>query len=326
MEESNPWKSITVPTSVGEINSLRVDGHKKHSFWWTVDSDGRPGLAVDFIDELQSTPSIPNFSIIEAIIVPNKKALHLTLLDKEIIKKFRVLCHDVITDTQDVEDKNDKQLLENLLSSLTRWQKLFEIKKIKAPTQSQKLGILGELCCLVHFVAAKTNFRHAVDAWQGPKGHEQDFSVNGHLIEVKTQLSSSDKIVKISSLEQLDTISGPIWLKHIGVSPADRLSVDTISINSLINTVVTGLKGDNFGTDIFVTLLEHIGFSVENEFGDEQFTIPFQNIYQVQKDFPCITKEMVGSSAIIKASYSINMSELTPWMVETDVAKQEIFN
>ena len=52
----------------------------------------------------------------------------------------------------------------------------------------------------------------AVLAWNGPKGHEQDFSYNGSLLEVKCQLSSRDRIVNIASLEQLDGVSGQILL------------------------------------------------------------------------------------------------------------------
>ena len=241
----------------------------------------------------------------ELKISSDKKFFLLSLRDKEAQKKFRILCHDLICESQSIESGREVKLLEIAVSTLIRWGKLFSVKKIKEPTSSQKYGLLGELSCLANFVAHKTSYRKAVESWQGPKGHEQDFSINGHLIEVKAQLSSSDKIVKISSLEQLDTISGPIWLQHVGLSPSSSLEVGGVSINSLIDKILCGLAGDNFGIDIFVSLLELQGFAIENDYGNDFYTIPFINIFDVREDFPKITRKVVGSQSVMKALFSI---------------------
>lgn len=325
MDTANPWETISTPNKRGIFNSIRVKSQSIHDFWWVVDFDGNPGLAIEFGTEIELPNTLPKLSFIEARISPDKRYLLLFLLDREIQTKFRVLCHDLINETKSVSGGASLQLLENLVSTLSRWQKLLDVKKIKSPSLAQKLGLLGELNCLANFIATKVGFRLAVDAWQGPKGHEQDFSINGNLIEVKAQLSSSDRIVKISSLEQLDTISGPIWLQHIGLSPATANDVTAMSINSVINKILDGLSGDNFGIDIFVTLLEQQGFAIENDYGDELYTVPFRQTYQIREDFPKVTRQIIGSNAVVKASYSINMSDLGPWIVSDDFANAEIF-
>jgi hypothetical protein len=326
MELANPWEKIATPKKHGDFNSRRIRETSQHDFWWVVDSDGKPGLGVEFKAEIDIPHTLPHLTSIKATISPNQKFLLLFLLDKEILTKFRILCHDLINETQSVDAGNSPKLLENLVSTLNRWKKLLETKKIKSPSLAQKLGLLGELNCLANFIAAHAGFRRAVDAWQGPKGHEQDFSINGHLIEVKAQLSSSDRVVKISSLEQLDTISGPIWLQHLGLSPASSEDSSAISINSVIQKILNGLAGDNFGIDIFVTLLEQQGFALENDYGDEFYTVPFRQTYEIRDDFPKITRHIIGSNAIVKADYSINMSDLNNWMAENNYVEAEIFS
>lgn len=326
MEVSNPWDNIEAPKTQGDFSTNRITEKTKHDFWWSKDYRGNPGLAIEFKSAIGLPRSLPTFSSIETTISPDKKFLLLSLLDKDVVKKFRILCHDLINDSQAVETGDGSKLIESLISTLIRWEKLFVVKKIKSPTASQKYGLLGELYCLANFVAKNTDYRRAVDSWQGPKGHEQDFSINGHLIEVKAQLSSSDRIIKISSLEQLDTISGPIWLQHLGLSPATSLEKSVVSINSLIEEILGGLVGDNFGVDLFVSLLELQGFAVENDYGDDIFTIPFLNSYDIRADFPKITRKVVGSYAVTKASYSLNMSDLDVWLINQDTVTAEVFS
>lgn len=326
MDESNPWNTLDKPASEEKYSTRRIDEPKKHSFWWALDFQGQPGLAVEFKSGVSLPPSLPIFASINAKLSPDGMFLVLSLTQMDVLKKFRLLCHDLISEGQMVEEQDEEGLLENLVSSLQRWQKLFETRRQSSPTTEQKIGLIGELNCLRNFLAVNTGFRKAVDAWQGPKGHEQDFSVNGQLIEVKTQLSSSDKIVKINSLEQLDTISGPIMLMHLGLSPATPKTAGAISINSLIEGIINGLSGDNFGVDIFVTLLEQLGFSVDNDYGDDYFVVPFEDFFDVRDGFPSLTRSGVAMAAITKATYSLSIPELAPWSLERQVAEARIFN
>jgi hypothetical protein len=326
MEEQNPWNSILKPRSGNSFGSKRVDGITKHNFWWALDCHGRVGFAVEFKSEITLPSALPKFSTIDVVLSPDSKFLLLFLKHSDVQRKFRLLCHDLILEAQSVDAGASKVLLENVTSTLKRWQRLFETTTQPSPTLPQKLGLIGELNCLVNFLAVRIGFRNAIDAWQGPKGHEQDFSINGQLIEVKAQLSSSDKIVKINSLEQLDTISGPIWLTHVGLSPASSDLAGAVSINSLIQTTINGLGGDNFGIDIFVTLLEQLGFNVENKYGDEYYVLPFENFFQIREDFPALTRSKVPSTAISKANYLLDMSELSSWDVSPDFVAEAVFS
>jgi hypothetical protein len=325
MEASNPWEKIQKPDNTGTFNSIRAAEKTNHNFWWTIDFKGNCGLAVEFNQHIKLPKSVPNFSSIEILVAPDKKFLLIVLTKSEDVKKFRILCNDLISDSQPIKGDDEVNLLATIILSLKRWQNLFEVKKIKTPSLSQRLGLLGELNCLVNFLAKYTDFRQAVKSWQGPKGHEQDFLINGNLIEVKAQLSSSDKIVKINSLEQLDTISGPIWLQHTGLSPCTLNNGQAISINLLIQEIVNGLDGDNFGLDLFATLLEVQGFSLENDYGDDLYAISYLKIYGVANDFPKITRKTIGSNAVLKAQYSINMSELDPWLKDVEFVKSRVF-
>ena len=62
-------------------------------------------------------------------------------------------------------------------------------------------------------------FKESIQTWKGPLEGEQDFAFQDNLYEVKTQLSTSDHKIKISSLEQLNNESGKIFLSHQIITP-----------------------------------------------------------------------------------------------------------
>lgn len=326
MQTNNPWIYISAPENSLEFNTMRVEEVCDHNFWWIVDCVGKPGLGIEFNTEISLSYNVPSFSSFEIKLSKNNKFLLLFLIDLEVNTKFRVLCQDLINEANSKTNIDGVEFLNHVMNTLKRWQRLFNVKKNNSPTLPQKLGLLGELNCLVNLIAKNVGFRAAVDAWQGPKGHEQDFLINGHLIEIKAQMASLDRVVKINSLEQLDTTSGPIWLQHLGLSPISVADSTSISINMLIQRILDGLVGDNLGIDIFITLLELQGFQVQNDYGDEVFRTSFVKIYQVREDFPKLTRKLIGSNAVVKANYSINMSELDPWIVDEEYIKARAFS
>ena len=162
-----------------------------------------------------------------------------------------------------------------------------------------------------------------VFSWNGPKSHEQDFLINSKLIEVKCQLASSDKIVKISSLEQLDIVSGDIFLAHVGIGDAPTNSLGSFSLPSLVDFLVNKLTGDNYAINALLRKMELVGYYHGTTQSSRNYSKVFEHFFQVTDSFPRIARSLVNQS-IENASYSLNTSQLDIWEVSQNDLVREL--
>jgi hypothetical protein len=324
--EKDPWELLDKPSSKVNFSSSRDTNSEYLNFWWVKDVENKIGLVANFDEEIELEINLPLMQNIELQVGPDNKSILIFLKNNELKIKFLIFCQDIIFSSTEKNHSDQQQILENIIYCFSRWAYLFEPAKKRKLSSNLLIGIVGELYLLKNFIASNSSFRDAVDAWYGPKGHEQDFGINGRLLEVKSQLSTSDNVVRINSLDQLDTISGAIWLCHIGLSPSQSETNETFSINSLIEDIISGLDGDNFGIDIFLTLLDLLGYERGIKDGDSLYTIAYLSFFEIRDDFPTITRRLLGTNAIEKATYTLNINELRNWLVDQSDVKDEVFN
>ena len=305
----DPWASLPLPNR-NDYSTLLVTTETDHDFYWVLDYNNNFGLALNLTDNLsnQLLEHIPNFDNINIIIPPDAKNILILLKNEELKKQFRLISVDIISKCKKIDPKNTTSIFETIISVLNRWKKMFKISKKSTLSKEVRMGLLGELIFLKNILAKNLNIRLAIDAWQGPKGHEQDFTCNGHLFEIKTQLSSSDKIIKIASLEQLDTVSGQIWLYHLGLSPGENEN-NTISLQIIISQILQEIETDQFGSDYFLSNLELLGYDHDADYKHEPFVISFESFYAIKDDFPVIKRSMLND-AIVNSTYNINVNLL----------------
>ena len=66
----------------------------------------------------------------------------------------------------------------------------------------------------------------------------------------------------ISSLEQLDDVSGPIYISHVGILVQQPVNTcDCFSLPSLVDEIVVSLSNDNYAIDTLLGCLESAGVS-----------------------------------------------------------------
>ncbi|WP_369408059.1 PD-(D/E)XK motif protein, partial [Pseudomonas sp. SWRI111] len=75
-------------------------------------------------------------------------------------------------------------------------------------SKSERIGLIGELLFLRDVLSDRVGWNAAIKCWNGPGGHEQDFVVAGSIFEVKTQVVTADRRIRISSEDQLDAVQG----------------------------------------------------------------------------------------------------------------------
>ena len=145
----------------------------------------------------------------------------------------------------------------------------------------------------------------AVQSWRGPYGDEQDFLLAGRMIEVKTQLSTSDKYLPISSEEQLDTASGQILLCHQTLDVPAEEEGGAMSLNGLVSSLVDPMViSDLAAADLLRAALLEAGYRKREEYRRPYWLLNGRSFYVVGEGFPRIIPGMIGSG-IDKVRYRV---------------------
>lgn len=322
--KANPWKGMELPKPPA-FSTRVVDGNLPHNFMWIKDSRDNIGLALSFDESVASRIISPKLENIEISVQSDKKTLTFILLQKSALRQFRIFCEDCIDAVKDLSTKHPGEILSSLTKIIENWVELFNGDGRKKLSKSSELGLIGELLVIRNVLMDVLSPSESVFAWQGPKRHEQDFSYNACLIEVKCQLASKDKAFTISSLEQLDDVSGQIYISHIGISSTSPNMAKSFSLPSLVDEVINSLSIDNYAIDTFLGFLELVGYDHDGAWSFESYVESFMHIYKVTEGFPRIIKPHVHG-AIDKCNYRINANMLSEWQIQKSQLTKDLIS
>jgi len=219
----------------------------------------------------------------------------LELLDSEQKSIFRALIADILLATTDVSPGDNAAGAKRVLTRIERWQNLLKRRRDKVLSRQAIIGLFGELHFLKERVLPMMQPTDAVSAWRGPHGEEQDFAIGGWIIELKTQLSTADQFLKISSEAQLDTASGPISLCHqiIASTPSDDSK--TFSLNGIVEEIRMELLQEGASAlDIFEAGLITAGYIAREEYDEDSWTLVKTDFYEVGEDFPRLVPDNIA--------------------------------
>ena len=147
---------------------------------------------------------------------------------------------------------------------------------------------------------------NAFSAWIGPKDSPQDFKHLGLLLEIKTNLVSSNRPIKISSLEQLNSRGSKLYLLHQLVS-ADHPEGKTLM--ELVNSIKDEYTADVNAGVLFKVALLSVGFEDDERYNHARWKLHSRKSYLVEEGFPMLTEENVHPS-ISSVTYNIKIESL----------------
>jgi hypothetical protein len=311
-QDANPWDLMRPSMGGLFLTTRRITAKSPHNFFWAVDHVGNRGLKLNFDELVGENWTIAEFGSLEVSVSDDRKSIIIFLLKSDQKDIFRILCHDLVQSTQEIPPSDIQSVTACIFNRLNSWRELLKNKKKKGLSKAQRIGLFGELLFLNNYMVKYVGPRVAVESWQGPLGHEQDFVFGGTLFEIKTQIATSDRSVSIASMDQLDIISGPIWMVHQGISPCRGGERDCASLNELVESILAILSSDNYSRDLFFRNLEFIGYEHDNAYEDEMYLLSFSSVFDVDETFPAITRKRVGA-AVIALTYKLSISELDQW-------------
>ena len=286
------WEQIEKPSSPGTLIVRRADLNHPHNFFRGKNHRGYYLLQYRGkfnMDDSLSLPKLAGINITTEPVGEDNYQLTLLLNDGSQIDIFRALCANLMEATVDIPLNKDKLVVEVIIRRLERWQNLLKRSSEKLLNKSEQIGLFGEILLLRDRFLSNLNYAAAVASWCGCDNDEQDFLFSGWLIEVKSQMSSSDRKLNISSQDQLDTVSGSIIICHQTLSLSSEDDPNSYTLLGLIQQVEGMFLGtDLYAIDLFYAKLILAGYLEREEYDRDSLILNGRTYFEVRDGFPRI--------------------------------------
>jgi len=295
MKNRTIWDNLLINTS--RRASMTRDLH------YIKTMDGYPCIGIK--GNIEDLNKIDKLRFEKLSMKGDKKNIYLIYSDIENIKIFEYICKDII---QSLESNKSEALIKILIKRILEWKSIFETSNTKAMSEQLQMGLLTELLFLKKHIVNYNDASLSINSWMGPERSKQDFIFAENAVEVKSYKSSSEKSVKISSIEQLYYPNGKLQLACYGLSNSDKgKSVRDIfkEVEELIDSNQSEVK------DIFRMKVLKYGFFYyqEDEEPLKKFIVDTEEIYNVDESFPKIIPTDV-MDGIERLTYKVNLMNI----------------
>ena len=325
----DPWQAIEAPKEDHSLNVRRGDTEHPLDYWFARDILGRYVFCFDADADVPNLSTLPRLAGIEIVALRMSDTgcrLALTLLDSEQFDIFRALCTDLMRATEQLTRNESAIGLKITLNRLMRWQSLLEKAHNDMLSRSETIGLVGELLVLRDLLLPRLGALDAVQSWRGPFGDEQDFLLVQKMVEVKTQLSTSDRYLAIGSEEQLDTTSGPIIVCHQTLDVPASEDSGASSLNDLVFSVSELMEvAGHAASDLFQSALLEAGYRRREEYGRPYWLLNVRSFYEVREGFPRIVPSMIGFG-IDRVRYRIALQACQDFKIDEEKAMEWVLN
>jgi hypothetical protein len=320
------WNEIPASSHPSFNNIRRVEIRYPLDFRRGKDFHGRYILVLEgFCDKAQlpTPPKLAGIDVATFFDEAGSCRLTLTLLDPESLEIFRVLCHDLLSATAKLPRGDNGTGLLVILARLYEWQELLKRRYEKVLSTQEMTGLFGELLflrdCLIPLMGLE-----APSSWRGSFREEQDFVIGNWIIEVKTQLSTADQRIFISSEAQLDTSSGNILLCHqtLGASMTGHSS--SRSLNHIVDEIAAllGPAESPPGLEFQLGLLK-ADYTRRSEYDERRWVLASRRLFSVEKGFPRITPTTLAEG-IERVAYQLRVEACLPFETDLDKAMEQV--
>jgi len=286
---NDPWESIqTSSINSGRIER-RVDPTHPIDFYRARLADGRYLFLLKGLQEFQAKrfPALGGIKISLEESPEQSFELILELTEIEQVSLFRALSNDLIVATNDLAAGESDLAATRLMTRLERWQVMFRERRDKKLSRPEIIGLTGELLFLHEKLLPLVGIDLAIRAWRGPHGDEQDFALGDYVVEIKTQLSTADQHLFISSEAQLDDSSGKVVICHQTIVSSSADEKNTWTLNQLVEELRTIFMSHSLiSLDLFDAGLLGVGYQTRVEYDEETWKPVKTRLFEVVDDFP----------------------------------------
>jgi hypothetical protein len=182
-------------------------------------------------------------------------------------------------------------------STIHDYQALLTANRTLAAPIPSVIGLLGELTFLDRLLDFSSD---AWKCWRGPLGDRHDFRSGRDAVEIKTSQRKAATLVRITSLEQLESPSeGNLHLVHLHLEPS-------------------------VGSEMSIATAYGCPDPYQPEWNDLQFNLERFSIYNVKGRFPRVTTKSFAEGrlpqGVVALQYSIDLAQATEFLLAEDEA------
>ncbi len=256
-------------------------------------------------DKVRKTSAI-DVNIVE--LAPSQYKLSFHLVDGSMEGIFFKFCDDLVESTRVICDEEIGMTF--VCRRYNSWKKLFYKLNKNTLTESQQMGLIGELLFLKEDLFKKYDYEEAINAWSGCDKSHKDFSINDDWYEIKSTLSKSFTI-KISSIEQLDSDKAGKLVCYEFEKMSEEYN--GLTLNTIVNDLLSLVNEDE--EDLLLLKLKSIGWEMNDEYDKTCFRAVSKKYYLVNESFPKISKTDLKNS-IVEVQYQILKKDLVDFIIE----------
>jgi len=321
---NNPWNEIQPPRD--DVNARRVDSSHPLDLYWARDHAGKYLFIYEFEGEPGEEYRAPKLTGIDAYVVkaplkPLSFRLVLALAERADWELFFSLSNDLVYATRSVQPS--RIAVSTILRRLARWQEFLQKSRKKVLPEEAIKGLIGELLFLRNELTPVFGITQAVQFWQGPEEHPQDFNVGDTAVEIKCQSGTAQPTVHITSVEQLSPQLPTMYLcvYTLGRTTSDNL--ERISLPVLVSEIRQVLCDDGSSQlERFNDLLYSTGYIDSNEYDEFNYIETDFSVFSVREGFPRIQAEALHPG-IVRLTYSIRLDVCEAFRSKPDWLRRE---
>jgi hypothetical protein len=215
MSRTTPWDDIATPGGA-DYTVRRVAGAARIPLFWGKDTDGDCLLIVELEGDhsgqfRRDGTSVHGIGVdLRQSDEPGRQRLVLTLekhVDRDL---FFGLCETLVSSLAPVTDS--AAALSVSLTHIKRWKAFLAGRKTGGLSPEQVRGLFAELQLLRSLYPQRLSSVDAVDAWCGADRVQQDFIFGDTAVEVKSLSGRERNAVRISSEDQLESLTANLFL------------------------------------------------------------------------------------------------------------------
>ena len=227
-------------------------------------------------------------------------------IESDIFYKF---CEDIIEHTINANEFNALKIIENRWS---RWINTFKNPHLEILSEKEIRGLIGELVFLRDYMFNKYSLEMSIQSWSGPNSSHKDIEIMDTWYEIKTCYQSS-KIIKISSIEQLDSNKDG-HLCVIELENSNKHVAGYLTLNKLVDEIINIIADKSLKNE-FMKKVSLAGYYYREEYDSYIYSCKSIKSYLVNDDFPRLKKYNLPKE-ISSVSYELLLPNIRDFLEE----------
>ena len=315
MSRATPWDDIGSPNV--DYNVRRVAGSGSIPLFWGKDLDGDCLLIIELAGDhhvqfRKDGTSVHGIGVdLRQSDEPGQQRLVLTLekhVDRDL---FFGLCETLVASLANVTDPS--AALSVALTHIKRWKAFLAGRKSGGLSPEQVRGLFAELQLLRALYAERLPATDAVAAWCGADRVQQDFIFGDTAVEVKSLSGRERNAVRISSEDQLESLTSSLFLMVYRLSELPE-SDQAMSLNALVQLIEQEI-GEAEALEQFSRMLAAYGYAPLAEYDAPRFLVSDTTAYRVVEGFPRLIRSQIPQG-IARLSYDIELESIRPYLCD----------